>query len=157
MKVKGIEIAQASRQDREQLLDFFKHYKVKSLIQNRVSCYLSHGFTIVAKNDDKIVGILQWYVKENPTAGVVEFEETFVLEGYRGKGVGFALIRYAIKSVKAYFANLKIRPRKIFLFVAKENKAARKLYQKHGFKLLADVGRLFSNTETELFYCLNLH
>lgn len=152
-----IKVIQASKKDSGQLLGFFRHYNNKTISQNRVECYLSHNFTIVAKDKNKIVGILQWHIKEDPNAGIVEFEETFVLEEYRGKGVGSALIEYAIQSVKAYFANLKIRPRKMFLFVAKKNKAARKLYQKHGFKLLADVGRLFSDTETELFYCLNLH
>lgn len=152
-----IKAIQASKKDSEQLLGFFRHYNNKTVGQNRVECYLSHNFTIVAKDRNKIVGILQWHVKEDPNAGTVEFEEIFILERYRGKGVGPVLIEYAIQSVKAYFTNLKIKPRKIFLFVAEKNKAARKLYQKHGFKLLADVGNLFSDTETELLYCLNLY
>lgn len=152
-----IKVIQASKEDSEQLLGFFRHYNNKTVSQNRVECYLSHNFTIVAKDRNKIVGILQWHIKENPNAGTVEFEEIFVRERYRGKEVGSVLIEYAIQLVKAYFTNLKIKPRKIFLFVAKKNKAARKLYQKHGFKLLADVGKLFSDTETELLYCLNLY
>jgi ribosomal protein S18 acetylase RimI-like enzyme len=155
--VRNIKVVRASKRDSGQLLRFFRHYKDKTLSQNRVECYLSHNFTIVAKDENKIVGILQWHIKEDPNTGTVEFEEMFVLEEYRGKGVGSALIEYAIGSVKAYFANLKIRPRKIFLFVAKKNKIARKLYQKYGFRPLADLGRLFSDTETELFYCLDLH
>ena len=151
-----IKVIQASKKDSRQLLGFFRYHNNKTISQNRVECYLSHNITIVAKDKNKIVGILQWHIKEDPSAGVVEFEETFVLKEYRGRGIGSALIEHAIQSVKAHFTNLKIKPRKIFLFATKKNKVARKLYQKHGFKLLADVGKLFSDTETELFYCLNL-
>lgn len=149
-------MTQASKKDGEQLLGFFRHYNNRVISQNRIDCYLSYNFTIIAKDKDKIVGILQWYIKEDPRAGVAEFEELFVLEEYRGKGIGSALIEHAIQSVKDCFTNLKIKPRKIFLFVAKKNGSARKLYLKHGFELLADVGGLFSDVEIELFYCLNL-
>lgn len=151
-----IKAVQASGKDLKQLLVFFKHYKVRTIIQNRVNCYLSHNCTVVAKDKNRIVGILQWYVKENPNTGVAEFEEVYVLDGYRSKGIGLLLIKYTIRLVKDYFTDLKIQPRKIFLFVNKRNKAARRLYQKCGFNFVAKVGNLFSDTETELFYCLNL-
>lgn len=153
----GIKIVRASRKDLKQLLDFFKHYKVETIIKNRVNCYLSHNFTIIARDGKRIVGVLQWYVKENPNAGVVEFEETYVSEGYRGKGTGFLLVQYAIESVKNYFNKFKIKPRKIYLFVGEENKSARRLYQKHGFRLVSKTGNLFSDARIELFYCLDLH
>lgn len=86
-----IKVIQASKEDSEQLLGFFRHYNNKTVSQNRVECYLSHNFTIVAKDRNKIVGILQWHIKEDPNAGTVEFEEIFVLERYRGKEVGSVL------------------------------------------------------------------
>lgn len=153
--MRNIKVIQASKKDKQQLLSWVEHYKVRSIAQNRVDCYLSHNFTIVAKDKEKIVGTLQWYVKEDPTAGVVEFEEIFVSEGYRGHGIGFSLLDYAIGSVKDYFAEIKIKPRKIFLFVSKENKAARGLYEKRGFKLIAELNDLFSDKGVELFYCLD--
>jgi len=152
----NIKIVLASRSDEKQLLEFFKHYKIKSITKNRVNCYLSHNFTVVAKDEDKIVGILQWYVKENPQAGVIEFEEVYVLDNYRGKGIGSSIIKFAIQSVRDYFKNININPRKIFLFVSKNNKIARALDEKHGFKLISEVDNLFSNDEIELFYSLDL-
>lgn len=154
--MKNIKITQASKKDGERLVRFFKHYRNKDLIQNRIDCYLSHNFSVIAKDDKKIAGILQWYVKENPNDGVVEFEEVYVLDNYREKGIGSLLIGFAIQSVKDYFRGLNIKPRKIFLFVDKENKKARELYKKHGFQLVSSVGGLFSNKKTELFYCLDL-
>ena len=45
-----IKIALATEKDKKQLLTFFKQYKVKKVFNNRVECYLSHNFTIVAKD-----------------------------------------------------------------------------------------------------------
>jgi len=151
----GIKVGLAGKKDAKQLSGVFKHYKSKSAIKKRVDCYLCHNFTIVAKDKEKIAGILQWRVKEDPTAGVAEFEEIFVLENYRGKGVGSALIKYGVQSVRDYFKKIKIKPRKIFLFVGEENKTARTLYKKNDFKFISAVGNLFSNARPELFYCLS--
>ena len=155
--MRDIKIVLATKKDTKRLLELFGHYKVKDLIKKRVNCYISHNFTVIAKDKDRIVGILQWYVKENPRAGVAEFEEIHVLESYRGKGNGSLLVKYAVQSVKKYFKKIKVKPRKIFLFVGKENKVARILYKKHGFKFISKVGNLFSDTKTELLYYLDIH
>ncbi|MBU1204411.1 MAG: GNAT family N-acetyltransferase [Nanoarchaeota archaeon] len=151
-----IKIVQATTKDKNQLFGYFKHYKVKEIIENRIDCYLSHNFTVVAKENDKIVGTLQWHIKEDPKIGLVEFEEIHVLEKYRGKGIGSSLLKFAIQSVNDYFRKIKIKPRKIFLFVDKKNKSARDLYEKYGFKLISEVGDLFSDHEVEFLYSLNL-
>ncbi len=150
-----ITVALALKSDSNQLADFFNHYRVTDIIKNRIECYLNHNFTIIVKDRDKIVGILQWYVKENPLAGVAEFEEIYVLEDYRNKKIGSMLVEHGIKSVVNYFKEIKIKPRKIFLFVSKENKNARALYEKYGFKPISEIGNLFSDQEVELFYCLD--
>ncbi len=95
-------------------------------------------------------------MKEDPKAGVVEIEEVHVAEAYRGKGIGSALVTHTIQSVKKRFKKFDITPRKIFLFVAKENRAARALYEKHGFTLITDIGPLFSDAETVVLYWLDL-
>jgi len=152
----NIKLALATKRDKRRLFNYFNHYEVKKLIERRVDCYISHNFTVVAKDKNKIVGILQWHIKEDPKAGVVEFEEIYVLENYRGRGVGSLLVKYAIQSVEDYFREIKIKPRKIFLFVSKKNKVAISLYEKHGFKFISEVSNLFSDIETELFYSLDL-
>lgn len=151
-----IKIALATKKDKKQLLGYFKHYKVKEILEHRVDCYLSHNFTVVAKYKDKIVGTLQWYVKEDPKMGIVEFEEIHVLENYREKGIGSLIINFAIQSVKKFFKKIGIKPRRIFLFINENNEVARGLYEKHGFQLISDVGYLFSDIEKELVYSLNL-
>jgi len=154
--MKSIKITLAAEKDKEQLLAFFKHYKIKKISKNRVECYLSHNFTIVAKDKNKIIGILQWYIKENPQNGLVEFEEVFVSKNYRNKKIGSLMVEFAIQSVKNFFKKIKINPRRIYLFVSENNKIARALYEKHNFKNIANVGWLFSDKEKELIYILKL-
>jgi len=152
----NIRLSLATKKDKQQLLDYFKHYKVREILEHRVDCYIYHNFTVVAKDRDKIVGTLQWHVKEDPKMGLVEFEEIHVSEDYRGKGIGSAIIKFAIQSVKNFFKKIKIKPRRIFLFVNENNKVARALYEKHGFRLISDVGYLFSDKEKELVYSLDI-
>ena len=148
-------IKYADNKEKEGLIDYFKHYNNPGIIKNRIECYIKHNKTLLAKENNKIIGVLQWHVKENPNAGVAEFEEIFVSKEHRGKGIGSQLVDYAIRDIKKHFISINIKPRKIFLFVSKDNNNARKLYEKHGFKFIAELNDLFSENK-ELFYCLDL-
>ena len=99
----------ATKSDKPQLLEFFKHYSNPEILENRIDCYLSHNSTILAKDGGKIVGTLQWHIKEDPNCGVVEFEEFHVLEDYRNKGTGSSLLEHGIQSVKDTFHANKIK------------------------------------------------
>jgi ribosomal protein S18 acetylase RimI-like enzyme len=154
--MKTIKISLASRSDEKALAEWFKFYNKENIIRNRAECYTNHNFTVLAKENDKSVGVLQWYIKENPNAGVAEFEEIFVSWEHRGKGMGSMLVESAIKSVKAEFKKINVKPRKIFLFVAEDNLPARKLYEKYGFKKITNVADLFADKKDELFYSLDV-
>jgi len=151
-----VEIKKANSNDKEQLIKSFKHIKFNNFIEKRVECYLSHNNTIIAMVDNQLIGIVQWHIKEDPNLGVVEFEEIFVVKEYRGKGVGSALLNFSIQTVKDYFKDIGIKSRRIYLFINENNKNARGLYEKFEFKCISDLGNLFSDTENELFYTLDL-
>jgi len=150
-------IKSADNKDKKELLSYFRHYKNADMIKKRVECYMKHNFTILAKEDSQIVGMLQWYVKEDPNAGVAEFEEIFVNEKFRGRRVGSKLVEFAIKNVVEFFKSINIRSRKIFLFVSKDNIPAKRLYEKYGFKFIAELNDLFSDNKKEVFYSLDLN
>ncbi len=146
----------AIKNDKTQLLAFFKHYSNPEILEQRVECYLSHNKTILAKDDDKIVGTLQWQIKEDPNCGVAEFEEFYVLEDYRNKGTGSSLIEFGIQSVKDTFQSHEIKPRKIFAFVGSQHDAARRVFEKAGFVQISEVGNLFNDSEIDLIYYLEI-
>jgi ribosomal protein S18 acetylase RimI-like enzyme len=152
----GIILSIASQSDKNQLLEFFSHYSNPKILKKRIDCYLSHNHTILAKEGEKIVGTLQWQIKEDPNCGVAEFEEFFVLEEYRNKGTGSSLLEYGIKSVKDTLSRIGIAPRRVFAFVGSRNDSARKVFEKFGFKQIAQAGNLLSDAETDLIYCLEI-
>ena len=154
--MKDIKISIATKKDRRQLINWFKFYSIQKLIEKRVDCYLVYNSTVVAKDKNKIVGVLQWHVKENAAHGLAEIEEVLISENYRGQGTGSLLVLFAIDAIRKYFIEFNIKPRKIFLFVGKENTAARKLYEKHGFRLINSIGYVFHDNVEELFYSLEL-
>ena len=151
-----IKIYTATNSDKVQLADWFSFYGDMKLIEKRIDCYLGHNSTIIAKDRDKIVGVLQWHVKESAVHGLAEIEEVMITESYRGQGIGSQLVIYTIDTIRASFTELSIRPRKIFLFVARENTVSRNLYEKHGFRMIGTAGNLFNDNVEELFYSLEL-
>jgi ribosomal-protein-alanine N-acetyltransferase len=151
-----ISISNASNQDLDQLKNFFGHYNIDSIIQNRVNCYIEHNHTIIAKDNEKIIGTIQWLVKEDPNLGVVEFEEIHVNFGYQKQGIGTKLMNFAINSVRELFKKNNIKLRKIYLFVSENNLIAQEFYKKFGFKEETKVKNLFSDSENELFFVLNI-
>jgi ribosomal protein S18 acetylase RimI-like enzyme len=149
-------ISNATSTDKDQLINFFAHYKIKDYIEKRVDSYLSYNHTIVAKDDQKIIGTIQWLIKEDPNLGVVEFEEVNVLFGYQKQGIGSKLITTAINSAKEFFNQNNLKLRKIYLFVSEDNLVAQNFYKKFGFKQEAKINNLFSDSANELFYVLDL-
>jgi ribosomal protein S18 acetylase RimI-like enzyme len=154
--VKGINIVEGTLVDKEQLTQSFQHFKDKKTMKNRAECYLSHNNTILAKDGNRIIGKILWYIKEDPNFGVVEFEEFYVFEDYRRKGIGSELLRISIEAVCDHFNHLGIKPRRIFLFVDENNHSARKLYEKFGFECVANLGHIYSENDNNLFYILDL-
>jgi hypothetical protein len=63
----NIKVGLATEKDKKQLIEHFRYYK--KLAEKRADCYIKHNFTIVAKDKEKIIGVLQWYIKEAPKAG----------------------------------------------------------------------------------------
>lgn len=154
--MEDVTIARGTVIDEEQLTETFQHFNHKEIMNNRANCFLSHNNTIIAKDGNRIIGKLLWYLKEDPNFGVVEFEELYVFEEYRRKGIGSELLRTSITAVQDHFKNLGIEPRRIFLFVDENNKIARKLYEKFGFEYITKLGHLHSESENDLFYMLDL-
>ena len=98
--MQDIIIRKAGLEDKLLLSKLFQHYKSEEMIKKRIECYLSHNNTIIAIEDNQLIGIIQWNIKEDPNLGVVEFEEIFVVKEFREKGVGSALLKFSIQIFK---------------------------------------------------------
>ena len=152
----GIVITDATADDRAKLIDWFSVYEVAAQRDARVDCFLEHNATMLAKDLEKIVGVLQWSIVEDMGAGVVEMQEVMVDKQYRRQGIGSALVAHALSSIQKTYVAQGVVLRKIFLFVAKENLPAIALYERHGFRHVADLGTLFDDCKVESFYVLDV-
>lgn len=149
-------ISKAKIEDLEQLKSFFQHYKIDNLIINRTENYIKYNHTTVAKDNEKIVGTIQWLIKEDPGLGVVEIEEVNVIMSYQKQGIGSKMMEFTIDSIKKYFQKNNLNLRKIYLFVSESNITARKFYEKFRFQEETGIKNFFSDSENELFYVLTL-
>jgi len=152
-----ISISEANQKDIEQLKSFFQHYKIENLIINRTENYVKYNHTVVAKDGPKIIGTIQWIIKEDPSQGVVEIEEVNVIMSYQKQGIGSKMMEFCLVSIKKYFQENNLKLRKIYLFVSESNLAAQKFYEKFSFKKAAKINNLFSDYGNELFYVLDLN
>jgi len=118
--------------------------------RNRMRYSIQNGFITLAEElaedsakDSKIVGKLIFQAKENPIHGVGEFEAFEVSKGYQMRGVGSKLVDRSIKEAEKYFQRHDIKMRWLFLFTRSNNKDAKKIYKKFGFKEGSSLGKMF--------------
>lgn len=89
-----------------------------------------HGELLLAKAEDKVIGLVGWYLEEE-----YEFDEPYgyisdivVTKKYRGQGIGKQLLQVAISHIKD--TNVK----RIHIGVLLDNTETKEFYEKAGFK-----------------------
>ena len=92
---------------------------VKKKIENSIDDY-----SVIFENNQK-VGYVSVHKEEN----MWELDDFYILEEYRGRGIGSQVLEYIVKKYD-----------RIFLYVFKENIGAISLYEKYGFKVVKEVG-----------------
>jgi len=85
-----------------------------------------------AVHQDKILGYLKINIgkAQNEKLGVpsLEIERIYIIQSWQGKGLGTRLLDFAVNLAK------ERKLKKVWLGVWEENKSARRLYTKYGFK-----------------------
>jgi len=143
-----IKIRLANREDRDLLFHHFMHYNNRKHQRRRVDCFIEHNYSLLMFVDGQFTGIVQWYVKEDPRLGVVELEELFIQEVYRNKGMGTQLVEKALLEIKKLINPLH----SIFLFIDKNDEVTQRIFNKFGFKKVAEIPDLFKNNEIEILF-----
>ena len=95
-------------------------------------------------------GIVKGVINRKHIDDCVELYEFYVEPFFKGKGIGRELIQTVISEAKA--ENIK----KLFLWVIKDNLAARKFYEANGFIANGDTCLIEGTTITDMCYELRI-
>ena len=113
----------------EQEAEFEPNSETQSKALSKIILDPKIGIILIAKEDDKILGMVNLLFTESTALGskVALLEDMIVLSSSRGRGIGSQLIDYAISEAK------KAGCKRITLLTDIENTKAQSFYQKKGF------------------------
>ena len=113
----------------EQEAEFEPNSETQSKALSKIILDSKIGIILIAKDDDKILGMVNLLFTESTALGskVALLEDMVILSSSRGRGIGSQLIDYAISEAK------KAGCKRITLLTDIENTKAQSFYQKKGF------------------------
>ena len=113
----------------EQEAEFEPNSETQSKALSKIILDPKIGIILIAKDDDKILGMVNLLFTESTALGskVALLEDMIVLSSSRGRGIGSQLIDYGISEAK------KAGCKRITLLTDIENTKAQSFYQKKGF------------------------
>ena len=113
----------------EQEAEFEPNSETQSKALSKIILDSKIGIILIAKDDDKILGMVNLLFTESTALGskVALLEDMIVLSSSRGRGIGSQLIDYGISEAK------KAGCKRITLLTDIENAKAQSFYQKKGF------------------------
>jgi ribosomal protein S18 acetylase RimI-like enzyme len=136
-------------------------YSSKEEAESFYCRFLDNGWISGAWKDHELIGVLAWAPRETVKNGLAEIIDIWVDVEERGKGIGGKLIDHAIGQMKRYYQRFKSKLRRVMLFTGatEEFSAARALYEKKGFRIIATIprGALDNPCGDEFLYVLQIN
>jgi len=128
--------------------EFFKVYEhvysSREEVQTFYGRFLENGWVSGAWKNSELIGVLTWMPREAIKHGLAEIIDFWVKTEERGKGIGGKLIDHAIIQMRMYYQRFGgVALRKVMLFTEATDRfsAARTLYEKKGFRVVATIPR----------------
>ena len=122
-----------------------------------IKSYLNYHHIKVIRHGHRIIGAIFWNSVEEKHHGIANVQDLWVDNSFRRKGLGEKLLRSAIEDMKELYSDNHYSLRKILVTTGENNKPARNLYEKVGFRMTAALPDLFALGENELVYILTLN
>jgi len=156
-----IEILSVKPEHRSSFLKAYeKVYSSREEAEAFYGSFLENGWISTAWKNSKLVGVLTWMPREAAKRELAEIIDIWVKAEERRKGVGGRLINHAVVQMRQYYHRFGSNLRKVMLFTGASNRylAARKLYEKKGFQIVATVpsDTLDNPKYVEFLYVLQL-
>jgi ribosomal protein S18 acetylase RimI-like enzyme len=155
-----VEISDATEQDVEKLVEIYSTphlYHTREEASRYVNSFFDYHHIKVIRLHGALIGQLFWRVESEEHHGIIVVDELHIDEKFRRKGLGERLLRAAIEDAKAFLEKDGHVLRKVLVTTTQDNKPARKLYEKIGFKKSAVLKDLYGRGENELVYILTVN
>lgn len=151
-----------SHQDKDEFFEAYRGvYASREEAEAFYGRFIENGWISGAWKKGKLVGVCAWFPRETVKNGLAEIIEIWVNAKERGKGIGGKLIDHAIEQMKRYYQRFGSKLRRVMLFTGatEEYSAARALYEKKGFRVVAAIPRdtLDNPYGDELLYVLQIN
>ena len=157
--VPAVDITTASKADAPRLIEIFSSTDLKTSVEESrwfVNCYLDYHHVLLAKVNGAILGACLWRIEGERYSGLGWVENLWVEEEFRKLGIGEKLLARAIKDIRDFFSDHGVKPRKVVLMTQEERKSARTLYEKLGFRNVADIEDMYDPGGHDMLYMLDL-
>jgi len=125
--------------------EFFKAYEKvfssREEVETFYGRFVENGWVSGALKDGELVGVLTWAPREAVKHGLAEIVDFWVRAEERRKGIGRKLIDHALFQMQRYYKRFGAKLKKIMLFTGVVDRflAARNLYEKKGFRVVATI------------------
>ena len=101
--------------------------------------HVSFERCLLVEEGGVVLGGLTWGTRDDPRAGVVEITGLAIHEKVRRQGLGTLLVLLALEDMEAHLARRGGKLRRVFTLTDERNAVARKLYEKVGFRAVAQL------------------
>jgi ribosomal protein S18 acetylase RimI-like enzyme len=153
-----MKIRKATTQDKEGIANVLKQsYNIKT-IEEGINVFeeeLKKGHNyIIAKDEEKIVGIVTWTIHDIPKHELAELNRIAVLPEMKGKGAAQQLFDKLVEDAKKFYQSKGHKLRKLYLLTHASNKRAQTFYEKLGFKYETTLKEHYYKGEDEFVYSM---
>ena len=108
---------------------------------------IHHFKTILALQDNRLVGSLSWDTRGGLDDGVVELISIGVNEAVKRQGIATELVKSFIDTSLEFYSAHGYQLRVILLFMEKQNEVARKFYHHLGFSEVSVISNLYPHDD----------
>lgn len=157
----GIKIALVKLKHRSIFLKAYENiYSSRKEVEMFYKRFLENEWISGAWKNSELVGVLTWMPRETAKNELAEIVDLWVKAEERRKGIGGRLIDHALAQMRQYYQYFGFTVRRVMLFTGASEKylAARNLYEKKGFKIVATIppNTLNNSPNAEFLYVLQL-
>ena len=158
MNANEIVLKEANHDDKNQIAEVLLGFYNMNDLDEAINAFLSEldkdFHYIVATENDKIIGLVTWFMHGLPKHGLFELDRICILSSSRGKGVGAKLVNRLVDDARKWYKKMGEDIRKLYILTHEDNINAHAFYEKIGFKHETTLKNHYYDNKDERVYSM---